>query len=139
MSCYSVAKGSYLVEDLISEVSYSIMKMNNVLLNDISDRGKIDSYFYGMANTMFWKPKSKFYTTYKVEYLELIENCLPDESTPSFNVKEYLNEKGLTPTEKLWVETCLEYKFNYSLAGKKIGVSRMKVSQRINAIIDKYK
>jgi hypothetical protein len=115
------------------------MKMNNALLNDISDRGKIDSYFYGMANTMFWKPKSKFYTTYKVEYLELIENCLPDESEDPFNVKEYLNEKGLTPTEKLWVETCLEYKFNYSLAGKKIGVSRMKVSQRINAIIDKYK
>jgi hypothetical protein len=137
--CKSITEGHNLTDDLISEVSITVFTMDNALLNDIMDRGKLNSYIYGIANTMFWKPKSKFYYQYKTDTCELIEDILTTEDVQTFDVKEYLIDLGLEPTEKLWVETCLEYNFNYSLVAKKVGVSRSHVSKRIKAIKNKYK
>lgn len=139
LTCYGVSEGHYLTEDLISEVCYSLLSKENSLLHDVLDRGKFNSYVYGIANTMFWKPKSKFYCKYRINYNELNEYELQDETKPAFDVKDYLLELGLTPTEKLWIETCLEYKFNYSLVSKKTGISRSHISKRIKAITNKYK
>jgi hypothetical protein len=136
--CYSVAKGSYLVEDLISELCLVMMNKHNAFLNGLIEDGKLDSYIYATANNMFWLSKSTFFSKYKIEHLPLIENTLADESE-SFEVKEYLLDLGLDANEKLWIETCLEYNFNYSLVHKKTKISRRKIAERIKAIKDKYK
>ena len=137
--CKHVTNGHHLTNDLISELCLNILQIDQEFLNDIEDRGKFYSYVYGMANIMFWKPKSKFFTMYRIDSFELIEDIYIQEEAEEFDANEYLNELGLDSTEKLWVKTCLKNNFNYSLVSEKTSISRRKISERINFIKTKYK
>lgn len=135
-ACYKITNNHNLTPDLIQELSISILKLDNEFLNTLSDKDKF-SYFYGMANKMFWLKKSTFYTTYRIDTYELEEYKLTPQE--EFNLNEYLLELDLEPDERLWIRTYLRHDGNYTWISQSTGISRQQCSIRINYIKNKYK
>lgn len=139
MICKAVTRNNPLTDDLVSEVYISFLNLKPEFIQDIIDRDKFYAYIYGMANIMFWRPKSKFFQTYRTANFELLEDIYLTEEEEEFDINDYLNELGLDSNEKLWIKTCLNNGFNYSLVASKTKISRPKISQRIDFIKNKYK
>lgn len=144
VSAKSIAQGTGLHDDLVSELIMIVSEMNLDFLNKLQEKKELEVYCYKIMYYQFTNPKMNFYKNYRQAIISNEEEDPYDIDGTYLNVTQLLSkiEKEIAqkryPTEIRLLELYVEHG-TYRKVGDAVGISFKTVQYLVKQVIEKIR